>query len=208
MRACNSIQGPPDSCAKPFTVVCTCGLLLRRQKQAGPWAEPSLTGELKSQKKKKHQQIKTNTPGWTVPKDEKVKLSSCPWHVRIYTAFYIQNTYTHLYLISLPQDDYRSLLCGILRCFCQVSLCLRQQDALRKAFVFPELPLRSYKYHHPAESLKKTKPFRGTKALTGCVDERGNYRTEGPKREEKGARHAVQYRCRGSNKAPNPPGIH
>lgn len=59
---------------------------------------------------------------------------------------------------------------------------------MRKAFVFPELPLRSYKYHHPAKSLKKTKPFRGTKALTGCGDERGNYRTEGPKREEKGAR--------------------
>lgn len=161
-----------------------------------------------AQVSKIHQQIKTNTPGWTVPKDEKVKLSSCPWHVRIYTGFYIQNSYTHLHIISLPQDDYRSLLCGILRCFWQVSLCLRQQDALRKAFVFPELPLRSYKYHHPAKSLKKTKPFRGTKALTGCVDERGNCRTEGPKREEKGARHAVQYRCRGSSKAPNPPGIH
>lgn len=114
MRACISIQGPPDSCAKPYTVVCTCGLLLERQKQVGPWAEPSLTGELKSQKK---QQIKTNTPGWTVPQNEKVKLLSCPPHVRIYSGFYPQNTYTHLYIISLPQDDYYSLLSGILRFF-------------------------------------------------------------------------------------------
>lgn len=61
--------------------------------------------------------------------------------------------------------------------------------------MFPELPLRNSKYHHLAKSLKKKiKPsvVKKKKALTDCVDESGNCRTDGPKGEEKGACHAVQ----------------
>lgn len=127
-----------------------------------------------------------------MPKDEKVKLLFCPRHARIYTGFYTHNTYTHLDIISLPQDDHHFAVWHP-EMFLQVSRCLRQQDALRNTFMFPELPLRSSKNHHPAKSLKKKKKtFCGTKALTDCADESGNCRTEGPKEEEKGACHAVQ----------------